>query len=192
MWLETTLTVSSKMKRDYKNIVKAPKLWLLVGYFYIEDARMVKIHSKSTSNDASLNVPVAEPTGIAALLGAKVGSRMGFQNGFQAEVSSEKVKGKMVWAAKWQLVHAKYVHVDDWDATSLKKRIQLLDGYEDYSLGTVRGGNGDHENAVEFNFSKDGEEEGAVPSEGTAPEEYNEAKWQIFDKEFDALIEKLS
>lgn len=68
----------------------------------------------------------------------------------------------------------------------------MFDGNRDYSLGTVRGGSGGRENAVELNFSEDGEEDEAVSSEDTASEEYDEETWEIFGKEFDALMGELS
>ena len=100
-WFQTRLSIANKLHTLYKNLVAAPKIWLLTGIYLIEDAVTYRISSKASSNAASVSVPIPEPSGLAALLGVSVGTRFDFGKA-STGVSGTQILGRKVWAAQWQ------------------------------------------------------------------------------------------
>lgn len=190
-WLRTRLSVAHKMCALYKNVVSAPKIWLLTGIYLIDDAATYRISSKSSSNAVSVNVPIPEPSGIAALLGVSAGTRFDFGRG-STGVAETQILGRKVWAAQWHRVDAKYVSAKDsrWDADSLGNQVKILDVL---TLGAERG-ESDEIEIAEVKLAdneataQDGELEKAELDNKV---EYDDAMWQRFEEEVDDLLEEL-
>lgn len=184
IWLQTRLSVANKLKAVYGNVFGAPKIWLLTGIYLMDDAVSFVNISHSKSIAASASVPIVEPTGIAALLGASVGARFNMGSGFQGQAFAT-VKGTKVWAAQWTRVHARFAVGGDQAALG-RHDLRLLDVW---STGTTRGSRGkDGETRVEVSLG-DSKEDDASEAEGN--DEYPEEIWARFMEEVDELLDDL-
>lgn len=190
LWLETRLSIANRLYQLMKNVVAAPKIWLLTGIYFMEDATTYTISSKASLNAASLTVPIPEPTGLAALLGVAIGARVSLGKQFVGQAAAQ-ISGKRVWAAQWQQVSAKYVYAKrgDWDAEALGKQLQLFDVV---NLGTERGDT-DEVRLAEVGLAKNRVilDDGAVGELGSGENEYDEDMWARFEEEVDDLLNEL-
>jgi hypothetical protein len=180
LWLETRLSVAHKLQRMWKNIFAAPKIWLLTGVYYMEDAQVYTIRSESSSADARVTVPIPEPSGITAMLGVKAG--MKFKFGREQVIEAEaQILGRKVWAAQWTRVGARYFIKEDASTELSPKQLRLLDVW---SVGTERGDNDPW--VAELSLPESGSGDGLE-----AGEEYDEKMWKEFENSVDALLEDL-
>lgn len=191
LWLQSRLSVANKIHTLYKNVVSAPKIWLLTGVYILEDAVTYHVSSKSSTNSASVKVPIPEPTGLAALLGVTVGATASFGRGFEGQALS-KVLGKQIWAAQWHQIDARYIYTKkaDWSAESLGKQFEILDIM---SLGNQRG-DVDDIKLAEVHLQSSGGTPDDFVLDGQvvgAKAEYSDEMWQNFEAEIDDLLEEL-
>ena len=181
LWLETRLSVANKLKRMLKNIIAAPKIWLLTGVYYMENAQVYTIRTKSSSADAKITVPIPEPSGIAAMLGANAGAKFSLGNQWEIEAGAQ-ISGKRVWAAQWTRVGARFFLAEDASTELSPKQLRLLDVW---SVGTERGD--DEPWTTELSLLEKGSDEGAE-----AGQEYDEKTWKEFEEDVERLLDDLA
>jgi hypothetical protein len=184
LWFETTLSVASYLKAIYKNIVASPKIWLLTGVYLMDDAKVFTLESKSDDNSVAVNIPIPEPTGLAALLGVSPGASVSLGKRYTATAMTQILGGK-VWAAQWTRVKAKYIPINKKCTGSqlLINQLQLLDVW---STGTSRGDGGQRSIVeLEIDITHDGR---AINDDG---DEYDDEVWMKFEEHVDDLIDDL-
>lgn len=181
-WLQVRLTVADKFPTRVKNLVKpSPSIWLLTGVYLMTNASHQLVMSSSSTHKGAIQVPVPEPSGVAAALGvSSVGGSVSSESK-KSLGSSATIEGERVWAARWQKVRVKRVVVTEWEET-LGNQIRLL---EVFSTGVVRGPKELPENkmvSVELAATEDEEE--IELSSGSLQQD----DWAEFDEEVDLLI----
>jgi len=183
IWLQTRLSVAHKLKALYKNLVSAPKIWMLTGIYLIEDAVTFSVTSKSSSGTLAGSDPLAECTGIAALLGVSRGAKVSLGEKLEA-LAGTQILGKRVWASQWKQVHARYA-LGSSSLLAATYNLRLLDIW---GIGTQRGsGDGDIFAQVSMCDGQDPESWAAEEGKG----EYSEDVWKVFMAEVDGLLDDL-
>ncbi|MCJ1385653.1 hypothetical protein MMC17_008776 [Xylographa soralifera] len=173
-WLQSRLSVASWLKLRKGLTERSPRIWLLTGLYFMEDASFLDVFDSGSSFGVEGAAPIPEPSGIASLLQLSVGARakIGSRN---VAVASSKVLGKKVWAAQFQLVRAKYVTEHKWNDAS----VHILRLVDVFSLETRRVAN-TKGNAAEVDLADailddEDAEEGQIMSG-------NNAYWEEFEK----------
>jgi hypothetical protein len=182
-WLRTRLSVARKLKATYSNLVSAPKIWMLTGLYYIEDAKVYQLRAKSKSGNASIPIPIPDPTGIAALLGLTVAPNASAGKGSEIAAGTD-FSGKMVWAAQWQRVHAKY-STDSKPTVGESFQLRLLNIY---SAETERD---DEIEDIFAQVSLGDDQDPELASSTGGEEDYCEETWKLFEEEVADLLEEL-
>jgi hypothetical protein len=172
------------LRRVFKNAFALPKIWILTGIYYMEDATVFHVRSKSSETTTSGTIPIPEPTGMAQLLGVNPGMTISFGRTVEGQAIAQ-IGGERVWAAQWTQVGAKY-----FDAKGSKQQIDLainqLKLLNVWSVGTERAP-GVQERIAELSIVKSPRED---QEEDAAPE-YNESMWKEFEQHLDSLLEDL-
>lgn len=189
LWLRVALTVTHRYQKWWKNAFNSPKIWLCTGVYLIEDARVIRSLGKLNSNELSSGIAIADPTGIAAMLGAEVHGRIKLENGFEVYAETQ-ILGRKVWAAQWQQVGSVYYTKQQsaWDPTAGGAAMKLLNSW---SVDTERGQDQELQIA-EVSLGNRSFTEGSITERTEGPSQSDESDLLAeFDDELQELMEEI-
>ena len=110
-----------------------PKVWLLIGLYTMDSATHCSVIKRSSNHEIGAAVPVPDPSGLSEIFQLNVGGTARINSASEITAGA-KVLTPKVWAAKWQLLDAKFVNVKNW-TPSISNQLRLINTY---SLQQVR------------------------------------------------------
>ncbi|OCK93671.1 uncharacterized protein K441DRAFT_564506 [Cenococcum geophilum 1.58] len=128
--LQLWLTAGSSEYYTHGKFFRTPDIWMLTGYYILENARVLDVESA----DYNLNAEISSAI-VTAVSGVPVGGGFTIGKDLQLKVGM-LVEEAHVWAAQYQKLDAEYVRVTgETTASAATNQFPLLDTF---SKGQVR------------------------------------------------------